>query len=215
MVFSIILIVFLIATLVFVVITRMAANRLMCNHHDQKRDFFRRHPIQPGDIVFLGDSLTDGARWDELFPGKPVKNRGINGDTTHGVLQRLDDILAGKPAVVFLLIGTNDLAWYSRDEDSNVVKNYRAILDRCRKESPETLVYVQSLLPRARHYAVTIQCLNKELQGLANQFGYTYIDLYPHFAGERGELRPELTNDNIHILGAGYDIWVQNIKLYI
>ncbi|MGB9898194.1 GDSL-type esterase/lipase family protein, partial [Thermanaerothrix sp.] len=102
----------LVITLVYLVLARMAAERLARTHHEQKCDFFAHHPVKAGDIVFLGDSITDGARWDELFPGLSVKNRGINADTTRGVLARLDSILQGQPAAIFLLIGTNDLPWF-------------------------------------------------------------------------------------------------------
>jgi hypothetical protein len=57
--------------------------------------FFAANPIAPGQVVFLGDSLTDGARWDELFPGIPVRNRGVPADTTADVLARLDQVTAG------------------------------------------------------------------------------------------------------------------------
>ena len=64
----------LIASFILLTITRLAAKQLIRHHHAQKVDFFRHYPIQAGDIVFMGDSLTDGARWDEMFPGAPVKN---------------------------------------------------------------------------------------------------------------------------------------------
>ena len=73
-----------VATFILLTITRLAAKQLIRHHHAQKVDFFRHYPIQAGDIVFMGDSLTDGARWDEMFPGVPIKNRGINADLSPG-----------------------------------------------------------------------------------------------------------------------------------
>jgi len=199
----------LVTTLVLFIITRLAAERLMHQHHEQKRDFFAHNPVQPGDIVFLGDSLTDGARWDELFPSLPVKNRGINGDTTTGVLERLGDILSGFPATVFLLIGTNELPWFMYRSDADILATYEDILKCLKKETPDTRVFIQSILPRHPRYARRIQGFNCRLAELANRYGYSYINLFPHFAGQDGGIRPELSNDHLHLMGKGYERWVE------
>ena len=121
-----------IATFILLTVTRLAAKRLIQQHHAQKVDFFRQHPIQAGDIVFVGDSLTDGGRWEEMFPGKPVKNWGINADTTAGVFARLEDIIIGHPSAIFILIGTNDLPWYEYRSDEEILASYKQILEKCR-----------------------------------------------------------------------------------
>jgi lysophospholipase L1-like esterase len=187
----------------------------MHQHYEQKSDFFRQNVIQPRDIVFVGDSLTDGARWDELFPDLPVKNRGINADNTAGVLKRVGDILSGNPAAVFLLVGTNDLAWYSYRTDPGILKTYETILKRFKLEAPGTRVFVQSLLPRRRSYAKRIQGINAAFEKLAAQYGYVYINLFPHFARKDGELRDELTNDKLHLLAVGYAIWAEILTPYL
>ncbi len=209
------LIVLLAASLVLYVITRIAAGNFLRHHHRQKRSFFQHFPVKPGDIVFLGDSITDGARWNELFPGLPVRNRGINADTVSGALARMDEILPGKPAAIFILIGTNDLPWYVNHSDAHILKNYAAILQRIQAELPETQVFVQSILPRKQRYARRIRRLNLRLEALAQRFGATYIDLFPHFATAQGAICPELTNDQIHLLGNGYVIWVRILQPYI
>ena len=68
-------------------------------------------PVDPGRVVFIGDSITDGYRLDEAFPGKPYVNRGISGQTTAQMLVRFyPDVLALKPAAVVIFAGTNDIA---------------------------------------------------------------------------------------------------------
>ncbi len=146
--FTYFLIVLLAVSVVLYIITRIAAENFLRRHHGQKRSFFQHFPVEPGDIVFLGDSITDGARWNELFPGRPVRNRGINADVVGGALARMDEILAGKPAAIFILIGTNDLPWYVNHSDAHILRNYEAILRQIQRESPETQVFVQSILPR-------------------------------------------------------------------
>lgn len=206
------LIAMFLATLILLVVTRLATERLIRQHHGQKRDFFHHHPIAPGDIVMLGDSLTDGARWDEIFPGQPVKNRGINADLSTGVLARLDDILSGQPAVICLLIGTNDLPWYEYRHNSDLLASYRQILQKTHDNCPGTAVIVQSIFPRDRMYYKRIVVLNAELKKLAAEFGYTYLDLFPLLVDERGQLRRELTNDGLHLLAAGYAIWQRELS---
>ena len=205
----------LIATLILLVIVQLTKDRLIRHHHGQKVDFFRRNPIKPGDIVFLGDSITDGARWHELFPDLPVKNRGINADTTYGVLERLGDITAGQPAAVCLLIGTNDLPWFQYRRDADILSTYEKILKLFQSEAPETTVFVQSILPRKKRFAKRILGLNKHLETLAARYGCPYIDLFPHFAGPDGRIRPDFTNDNLHLMGAGYACWVEHLKPHL
>lgn len=205
----------IIASLLLMAVTRIAVERVAHAHHAQKVSFFNRYPVRPGDIVFLGDSITDGARWEELFPGLPVKNRGINANLTTNVLERMDNVVSGHPKAVFLLIGTNDLPWYERRRDEQILETYEAILRRIKEETPETSVFVQSILPREKSKADRIRKLNGDLKQLATRYGYVYIDLFSHFATPEGMLRPELTNDSLHLLSVGYAVWVEILKPYI
>lgn len=208
-------VVMLLTTLILFLTALLTADRITRNHYEQKSDFYAKHPINPGDIVFLGDSITDGACWDELFPNLPVKHRGINADTTSGVLRRMGAILSGQPAAIFLLIGTNDLPWFMVHNPAYILKTYEAILSRCAEESPVTRVFVQSILPRHWRYARSIKNLNYRLCELAGRYGYTYINLFPQFADAGGGLRADLTNDRLHLLAKGYEMWVEILEPHI
>ncbi|KAF0110862.1 MAG: lysophospholipase L1-like esterase [Chloroflexi bacterium] len=197
------------ATLGLFIITRLAMEKIERTHYFQRADLYRYSRIHKGDIVFLGDSITDGGCWEELFPGLPVKNRGINGDDTEGVFARVDDILCCGPEAIFLLIGTNDLNWWAYKHDDEILSTYAKILKRCKEQAPQTKVYVQSILPRAKRYANHIRMLNIHLENLAENFAYSFINLYPYFADENGALKAEFTNDHLHLLAAGYDQWVK------
>jgi len=70
-------------------------------YYGQRQSLFELLPISSDDIVFLGNSITDGAEWGELFADIHVKNRGISGDITDGVLARLGNILRGKPKKIY------------------------------------------------------------------------------------------------------------------
>ncbi|HVZ25875.1 MAG TPA: GDSL-type esterase/lipase family protein, partial [Sediminibacterium sp.] len=118
---------------------------LFSTYYLQRVSHFKTLPQSRRDIVFLGNSITDGAEWAELFGNPAIKNRGISGDITAGVLHRLRDIIAGHPAKIFLLIGINDLA--RNIPPDTVVHNIRLIADILHKATPATKLYVQSLLP--------------------------------------------------------------------
>jgi lysophospholipase L1-like esterase len=203
------------ASLVLIVVIRYLVERISRHHYQQKSDFYAHHLPSPEDIVFVGDSITDGANWDELFPNIATKGRGINNDNCLGVLNRIHCTLMGHPKAIFMLIGTNDLPFFEYQNDRKILETYAEILKKCRKDSPETKVFVQSILPRKKGYARRIKQLNASLKDLTEQFGYTFIDLFDHFATPEGQLRDDLTNDHLHLMSAGYDVWVKVITPYI
>lgn len=164
--------------------------------------------VQQDDVVFLGDSITRGGSWDELFPQSPIRNRGIGGDTTSGVLARLHQVTSGKPSQVFLLIGTNDITFGESDE--TIVSNISTIVDRIERESPETQVYVQSVLPRAVDYRERIEALNVQIREAVVDRA-EWIDLYPLLLDEDGSISAEYSNDDLHLYSAGYTVWVEAI----
>ncbi len=73
-----------------------------------KKSFFEEHS-RKAEIVMLGDSLINHAEWRDLFPSKIIANYGISGDTTAGVLDRIDSIYKINPTKVFIMVGINDL----------------------------------------------------------------------------------------------------------
>ncbi len=199
------------------------------SHPDPNEDFshvpfyvhrlsqFELLDIKPSDVVLLGDSLTNEGEWAE-FLSASVKNRAISGDTTAGLLQRLEPIVQAKPHKVFLMIGINDIIRGVRIEQ--IVQNYTTILTRFRTDSPSTRVYVQSLLPVGdRRYCQkmrsTILEVNQILPTLAQQFDYQYIDLYPQFTNPQGGLDPQYSQDELHLNGKAYDRWRQLIQEFI
>ena len=191
--------------------------------HYYKRflQFMNEPAITSKDIVMLGNSLTEGGGdWGKRLGKDNVVNRGISGDVALGVYDRLHQILPGKPAKLFLLIGVNDVS-HDLSTDS-IVYRIDQVLTRIQKESPDTKVYLQSLLPidesfnrykRLTNKTYQIPEINARLEALAKEKKITYIDLYPLFT-EKGThvLRKELTYDGLHLNDKGYEIWVNAIK---
>lgn len=189
----------------------------------QRATLFEELPITSKDIVFLGNSITNGAEWAELLHNKHVKNRGISGDVCMGVYDRLDAILKGKPAKIFLLIGINDVSRGSSAD--TIVKRIGRIVEKIKRDSPRTKLYLQSVLPVTDYYKMfeghtsrwqTIPRINQGLKKLATEERVTYIDLYSHFVDSKtGKMNPEYTNDGLHLLGKGYKKWIEIIEPYV
>jgi lysophospholipase L1-like esterase len=166
------------------------------------------------DVVFIGDSITEGGLWHEWFADVPVRNRGIGADTSSGVLTRMDTAIANNPRALFLLIGTNDIGLL-RVSEADSVGNVRAILELVRERSPETKVHLQSVMPRAAKYADRVRSLNRRYRSLADEFGATWIDLWPTLEGRPGAIRSDYSLDQLHLNGDGYQAWVNVLKPYV
>ena len=187
--------------------------------YEFEAQLYESYPHSTNDIVFLGNSITDRADWNELLGMSNVHNRGISGDITFGVLQRLSEVTDGKPAKVFILIGINDI---SRNiPDSFIADNYRKIIERIKKESPRTKIYFQTLLPVnneftqfKNHYNKDkhILWLNERIKALGKQQNITVIDLYPHFLNSEKKLDKKYTLDGLHLNAEGYKVWVALLK---
>jgi len=182
---------------------------------------------KPGGIVFVGDSITDFFRLNEFFHGIYVINRGIGGDTTDGVLKRLNEsVFALLPSKVFLLIGTNDIGENKSDE--HIIRNIREIIDRIREKCPETQIYLQSIYPVSRvndkkinKYIVgrrtneRIRRINGELKKIAREKDIVYIDVFSHLTDENGNLKLEYTVEGLHLTIEGYRVCADVLRPYV
>lgn len=168
------------------------------------------------DIVFLGNSITFWTDWSELVKSKHLKNRGIPGDVTFGVLKRLDEVINGKPAKVFILIGINDLG--RNIPDSIILRNYERMVSRIKAGSPATRIYLQTILPtnesfnKLKHLykkEASISYINSKMKEMAIRKKVVFVDLHSHFADDQGRLKKEYTWDGVHLTLAGYRKWVE------
>lgn len=186
-------------------------------------DPFRRHrenhfaTIVPEDehIVFIGNSITNMFEWREGFGSANVLNRGISGAYTDEVINNLESYIVGKPKKIFLMIGTNDLGTNGINTPEYPSARVRKIVNRIRRELPETEVYVESILPSTSglRTANNIKRTNELLVEICNETGATYIDLYNKMVGSNGENMPGThTYDNLHLTAIGYSVWCKAIE---
>jgi lysophospholipase L1-like esterase len=192
------------------------------NGYVLKLSQFKSYANSSTDVVFLGNSITAGTDWNELLGLKTARNRGISGDITFGILERLDEITEGKPARIFILIGINDI---SRNiPDSVIIENYKKIIRRVKAASPATRIYFQTLMPVNNEYTAFknhynkdehILFVNETLKKMASTEKITVIDLYPHFLNQDGKMEKKYTTDGLHLNAAGYQHWASILKPYL
>ncbi|HDT11853.1 MAG TPA: sialate O-acetylesterase [bacterium] len=191
-------------------------------YYYQKKGLFEQLPNTEQEIIFLGDSITDGCDWAELFQNINIKNRGISGDVTDGVLDRLNEVTESKPAKIFLMIGINDLARGRSVE--YVLNNIKRIIKAIEKASPQTEIFIQSILPVNPDFSMfphhvsksqEIIKINNGLKKICAHYELQYIDIYSHLTDKEQKLSPDYTNDGLHLTGAGYIIWGNILEKYI
>ena len=191
-------------------------------YYARRATLFDELPIGKKDIVMLGNSLTDGCEFNELFNNKHIKNRGIVGDIVQGFIDRVEPIIKGQPKKLFIMGGVNDISHdVSADSIARVMEK---LIVMVKQGSPRTKIYLQSVLPfnndvrewkllKGRDHVVVEA--NVLLEQVARRQGVTWINLYPLFVDDQGRLREDLTNDGLHLMGKGYLIWRDAIKPYI
>jgi len=176
---------------------------------------FELIPRSSFDIVFVGDSLTEQGRWGEFFQDYPIRNRGIGGDATLDVLKRLDDIVKGSPAKIFIMVGLNDLAKLGLPV-STISENYTRLLLAMKAASPTSTVFVQSVLPVGDAFRLkAIKKLNDELRNIALENSCEWIDLYSLYAEEGAELDVKYTWDGLHLTALAYLKWMDAVRPFV
>lgn len=186
-------------------------------------ELFKVFPKSKNSIIFIGNSLTQNFELAELFQNLSIKNRGIIGDYTSTLFNRLQPIIEEKPEKIFIEIGINDLG-INLPNDS-IVNNYVKIIDKLQSETPNSKIYIQSIFPvkNDSQYLKSITnpevnknvvLVNKELMSICEKKKMTYIDIYSSFELE-GQMNPKYSIDGVHLNGAGYLLWRDKLKSFI
>ncbi len=160
------------------------------------------------DVAFLGDSLTDGYDLEKYYPDYVTANRGIGGDTTHGLEERLQiSVYDLNPKVAVMLIGGNNLG--------TMFENYEDILIGFSENLPETKIVLVSLTAMGGSLAEKNQLAaynNVKIKKLAAKYGFAFVDLYtPLLNEESGEIYAEYTSDGAHLTPLGYEVFTDTL----
>ncbi len=174
---------------------------------------------QPKHLTILaGDSLSLWFPNDMLFPERSWLNQGISGETSRGLLNRLDLLDKTQPEAIFVMIGINDLI--RGIEDETILANQEMIIRYLRRVHPRSKIIIQSILPHSAEKATwegrdrllaipntRIRAINERLKVIAKQEDVIFLDLYPLFADNEGNLKRELSSDGLHLNPQGYSVW--------
>jgi lysophospholipase L1-like esterase len=188
---------------------QMAA--LVRPYYKHKVDFFRVNSLPKYDVVFVGDSISDSAEWEDFFPGYRIANRGINGDISFGVLNRIDSIIRTKAKTSFIMIGVNDIG--RGIPYSTIYKNYVEIIEALEFGGMEVVVQSVLLTDNVIRSNHIIERLNSDLKEYCIKESIDFVDLNKDLS-EEGFLRRDLSFDGLHLNGKGYRLWADAIRKY-
>lgn len=178
----------------------------------KRRQFAEEARKQEGAIVFLGDSITQGWGQDfrRAFGDLLTANRGISGDTTRGMLIRLDgDVLNLNPSAVVMLMGTNDLEEGASPEV--IAGNVKLIIDSLKKHNSEMPIILCTVFPSSeskKRPADSIRKINALYRAaVKGDPQVTVVDTWTLFADEKGNAKQIEFPDLLHPNAAGYSKW--------
>ena len=203
------------------------------NFYKKRIKEYRDHPIGKNKIVFLGNSITYSMRhWDKKFNVKNIVNRGISGDYSDGILERLDEIIYYKPLAVFLLTGLNDFFDDNTTRPGRtpeyVAKNILTAAKTIKQGSPETKIFIQTIMPInnrqyldekpqvnflwSTYYPSVNQQINATNKILKENHEFEIIDLHPLYLNNDQSMKRDLSKDGVHLNENGYNIWIDRVK---
>lgn len=172
-------------------------------------------------VVFMGDSITDGWKLEQYFPGAPYVNRGISGQTTSQMLLRFrPDVITLKPKVVVILAGTNDISGNTGPITLESIQgNYASMVDLAHANGIN--VVFASIMPisdynkdaqgnpiirTTQRRPDQILALNSWIKSYCAEKKLVYLDYYSAMADDKGFLKADLANDGLHPNAKGYEL---------
>lgn len=217
------LIIAILSSLAYIFFRYIPEQRRIAEHMQMIQDYYdekvarfeeENKSIIPGetDVVFLGDSLTDGCDLSLYYPEYTTLNRGIGADTTVGLEKRLDvSVYAVKPKVVVMLIGVNNI--------STMFDNYEKILISLKENLPQSKIILVSLTSMGGTWGKNNNLAafnNVKIRALAEKYGFEFVDVYtPLLNFETNEIYEEYTSDGGHLTHEGYLVLTSEVKAAI
>jgi lysophospholipase L1-like esterase len=185
------------------------------NNYPKMIAMFKKEPLHMHDIVFLGNSITrQGGDWGKRLNDSTIRNRGIAGDVTDGVIHRLGEITFIQPKAVFLEIGINDL-FNDTLSPKRTADNILKIATLIHQQSPATKIYVQTVFPTDKDSLISRIRETNAIVSNAKHKVFTLLDTHRLFADEHDKMKKIYTKDGVHLTDVGYDVWVDFLRKYL
>lgn len=170
------------------------------------------------EVVFLGDSITDGFKygvgapvWNLLFAPLNAEDFAIGGLTTSQVLWqiRTGQVAALTPRVVVIMIGTNNLGL--GQSPTAVASGIMAIVDQLKAQLPNSRILLLGVFPRGQSpsdpYRALIAQVNTMISELEETNRIHYVDIGYAFQKRGGTISPTVMSDFVHPTLYGYQIY--------
>lgn len=174
------------------------------------------------DVLFLGDSITDGLGfgsgqplWDELYAPLTAANFGIGGLTTSNVLWQVEtgQVARAAPKTIVLLIGSNNLG--GKQPPGEVYAGVEKIVDTLGAQLPNTKILLLGILPRGHSrtdpFRVSIPETNRLLADLDDGDRVTFLDFGKVFVSPDNSISPVVMPDGAHPSLFGYQLYTREI----
>lgn len=174
----------------------------------------------PTNVLFLGDSITDGLQrlpvWPQYFAPLGAADFGVSAVTTSQVLWQLQmgHVAAMAPEAVVLMVGTNNLG--QGQSPGETAAGITAIVTQIEAQLPRTRIVLLGLLPRGQSpadpYRPLIAEVNRLIAPLADGRRVQYLDMGPAFLQPDGKIAPEVMADYLHPTPYGYELYAAALR---
>jgi lysophospholipase L1-like esterase len=187
-------------------------NQLGRYHADDEK---LKKQTDPQRVVFMGDSITDGWKLEQYFPGKPWVNRGIGGQTTPQMVVRMfEDVINLKPAAMIVLAGTNDIARNTGPETIEMIEeNFQAMTELAQLHGIKvilcSLTPISDYTPQKKsgdRPPGDILKLNQWIREYAAKTHAVFADYYGALVDDKGMLKDGFSRDGLHPNDKGYEL---------
>ncbi len=161
------------------------------------------------DAVFVGDSLTIGIQNFSGFNSEFLCMGGLNTKNLDSAVlpsgkTTLQSIFAREQmGKIYIMLGTNEIAY---DEMESYLERYSAFIDKIREKFPNTIVYIESIMPVTKHYSEStsikndkIPLYNEQLLKMAKEKQCYYVDVHSYYKGDDGYLPDNIGSDGVHL----------------
>lgn len=197
---------------------------LLANGFKQRVEDFKvfNRFVKPNGTVFVGDSITQEFHLSEYFPNERTYNRGIGGDTTVGLLTRLEEsIFALQPKQLVLQIGTNDFTVLQLEAEATI-ENLKKVIERIHQQMPALPILLVSVYPlheptlnlgrQDPHTFRKNSRIQKINEGIKNIPNVQFVNLYDALVDNQGQLNMTLSRDGLHLNALGYQVVAKTIQ---
>jgi lysophospholipase L1-like esterase len=183
------------------------------------QDFLKRAQKGNVDLLFLGDSITQGwggakKTWERFYGPRNAENFGIGGDRTQHVLWRIQngELTGIEPKVVVLMIGTNNADNSTPDE---IAQGVTAIVHELRDRLPKSKILLLAVFPRSQKPTAIrerLKSVNQQIAKLDDGSNVRYLDIGKAFLNEDGTISKEIMPDYLHLSQKGYRLWAEAME---